>query len=107
MRTLGCLLPAAALSVAVTADAQKLDLTGTVIVTNKTPSTATVIDVASGRTLATIPTGAGPHEIVVSSDGLTAVVSDYSGPPPGRTLTVIDLAAMKVVRTIDMGIHPR
>jgi DNA-binding beta-propeller fold protein YncE len=79
-------------------------VTGTLVVTNKTPSTATVIDVASGRTLATIPTGPGPHEVVLSSDGRTAVVTDYSGPVGTRkTLTVIDVPALKVTRTIDLG----
>jgi DNA-binding beta-propeller fold protein YncE len=95
------------LGLATAAHAQtKLDLTGTVIVTNKTPSTATIIDVASGRTLATLPTGNGPHEIVISSDGRLAVVSDYSG-QPGRTLTVIDVPALRVVRTIDLGQYNR
>lgn len=105
MRTLRH-LAAAALGLASTARAQTLDLTGTVIVTNKSPSTATIIDVASGRTLATLPTGNGPHEIVISSDGRLAVVSDYSG-QPGRTLTVIDVAALRVVRTIDLGQYNR
>ena len=86
--------------------AQVPGLTGTVIVTNKTPSTATVIDVASGKTLATIPTGAGPHEITLSKDARTAVVTDYSG-QPGRTLTVIDVPAMKVIRTIELAANPR
>jgi DNA-binding beta-propeller fold protein YncE len=99
-RALGLLLSAASGS------AQVPGLTGTIIVTNKTPSTATVIDVASGRILATIPTGAGPHEITLSKDGRTAVVTDYSG-QPGRTLTVIDVPAMKVVRTIELAANPR
>ena len=86
--------------------AQVAGLTGTLVVTNKSASTATIIDVASGRILATLPTGQGPHELVLSSDGGTAVVTDYSG-DPGRTLTVIDLAARRVVRTIDLGEHRR
>lgn len=86
--------------------AQVSGLTGTVVVTNKSPSTATIIDVGTGRTLGTLPTGAGPHEIVLARDGRTAVVTDYSG-QPGRTLTVIDVPGMKVVRTIDLGEHPR
>ena len=80
--------------------------TGTLVVTNKSPSTATIIDVASGRILATLPTGQGPHEIVLSSDGATAVVTDYSG-QPGRTLTVIDVPGKRVVRTIDLGQYSR
>jgi DNA-binding beta-propeller fold protein YncE/pimeloyl-ACP methyl ester carboxylesterase len=81
-------------------------LAGTLVVTNKSPSTATIIDVASGQILATLPTGKGPHEITLSSDGGTAVVTDYSG-EPGRTLTVIDVAKRAVVRTIDLGEYPR
>jgi DNA-binding beta-propeller fold protein YncE len=44
--------------------------------------------------------------VVLSSDGGTAVVTDYSG-EPGRTLTVIDVAARSVVRTIDLGEYRR
>jgi DNA-binding beta-propeller fold protein YncE len=107
VRILRFFLVASALCAATNVHAQtKLDLTGTVIVTNKTPSTATIIDVATGRTLATLPTGNGPHEIVLSSDGKLAVVSDYSG-QPGRTLTVIDVPALRVVRTIDLGQYNR
>jgi DNA-binding beta-propeller fold protein YncE len=84
--------------------AQVAGLTGTIVVTNKTPSTATIIDVASGRALATLPTGPGPHEIAITANGATAVVTDYSGPPGTRkTLTVLDVPGLKVVRTIQLG----
>src|SRR5262245_271804 len=86
--------------------AQVSGLAGTLVVTNKTPSTATIIDVRTGRTLATLPTGNGPHEVVLSSDGRLAVVSDYSG-QPGRTLTVIDVPAFRVARTLDLGQYNR
>ena len=89
----------AALCLAASAGAQP---TGTLVVTNKTPSTATIIDVAGNRILATLPTGAGPHEVVISSDGRLAVVTDYGG-APRRTLTVIDVPGLKVARTIDLG----
>ena len=81
-------------------------LKGTLVITNKGPSTATIIDVESGRILATLPTGKGPHEVVLSSNGNTAVVTDYSG-EPGRTLTVIDVAKKSVARTIDLGEYRR
>jgi DNA-binding beta-propeller fold protein YncE len=83
-------------------------LTGTLIVTNKEPSTATIIDVASGRALATLPTGNGPHEVVLSKDGRVAVVTDYFGSTgPGNTLTVIDVPEKRVVRTINLGQYTR
>ena len=81
-------------------------VTGTLIVTNKRPSTATIIDVATGRALATLPTGNGPHEIVLSSDGRTAVVTDYGGGPgPRNTLTVIDVPSRAVTRTISLDTY--
>jgi len=88
------------------AQAQVAGLAGTLIVTNKSPSTATIIDVGSGRILATLPTGQGPHEVALSRDGTIAVVTDYQG-TPGRTLTVIDLPGQRVVRTIDLGDYRR
>lgn len=88
--------------------AQSRPLAGTVIVTNKSPGTATLVDVASGATLATLPTGNGPHEIVASRDGRTVVVTDYgTGPAPGNTLTVIDVPGLRVARTIPLGEYRR
>ncbi len=88
--------------------AQIAGLTGTVVITNKTPSTATIVDVASGRKLATLPTGNGPHEVVIAKDGQTAVVTDYgTGPAPGSSLTVIDVAGLRVQRTIDIAPYSR
>ncbi|GLC23801.1 YncE family protein [Roseisolibacter agri] len=83
--------------------AQVPGVAGTLVVTNKRPSTLTILDVASGRTLATLPTGTGPHEVALSRDGRTAVVTDYGGRPAGTTLTVIDVPAARVARTIPLG----
>lgn len=82
--------------------AQVPGLSGTLIVTNKTPSTATIIDVATGTALATLPTGNNPHEVVLSANGRTAVITDY-GTGASPTLTVIDVPAKRVVRTISLG----
>lgn len=83
-------------------------LSGTLVVTNKSPSTASIIDVLSGKTLATLPTGQGPHEVVISGDGRVAVVTDYGAQGPGgNTLTVIDVPGRRVARTIDLGQYRR
>lgn len=83
---------------------------GTLLVGNKAEATLSLVDVGAdgtGEVVATVPTGAGPHEVVVSPDGKTAVVSDYGQQEPGNTLTVVDVAKAKVVRTIDLGDHRR
>jgi len=98
---------AAGVASAAPAAAQVSGLGGTLIVTNKQPGTATIVDVASGRTLATLPTGNGPHEIALSSDGRMAVITDYGAQQAGRTLTVIEMPAMRVARTIDLTPYTR
>lgn len=109
MRRLFAPLFAAACSLSATSSEfeQVPGLTGTLIVTNKGPSTATIIDVASGTALATLPTGNGPHEVVLSRDGRIAVVTDYGAQSGGSTLTVIDVPAKRVVRTINLGQYTR
>lgn len=81
--------------------------TGTLVVANKAEATVSLIDLASGGTVATLPTGEGPHEVAVSPDGETAVVADYGGRTPGSTLTVLDLPGRRVRRTIELGEHTR
>jgi DNA-binding beta-propeller fold protein YncE/imidazolonepropionase-like amidohydrolase len=84
------------------------DVTGTLVVTNKSAATASFIDVASGRILGTVPTGQGPHEIALTADGSMAVVTDYGGGGAGgSSLTVIDVPARRVARTIDLGEYTR
>ena len=78
--------------------------TGTLVVVNKSENTASIIDLASRRTVATLPTGTGPHEVALSSDGRWAVVTDYAG---GNSLTVIDVSVPEVARTIDLSRYPR
>ncbi len=80
---------------------------GTLVITNKSPATATILDVASGRVIATLPTGQGPHEVVTSRDGRIAVITDYGAQVPGSSLTVIDIPAMRVARTITLGEYRR
>jgi len=71
----------------------------TLLVLNKSDATLQFVDAASLETLGTIPTGEGPHEVAVSDDGKVAVVANYgTGPNPGTTLSVVDVAARKQIR---------
>lgn len=70
------------------------------LVCNKADHSLSIYDPATRKELAVLPTGQGPHEVAVSPDGRTAVVSDYGAQLPGSTLTVIDVLAAKVLRTI-------
>lgn len=81
---------------------------GTLLVLNKAENTATLVDLPSGRTVATLPTGDGPHEVAVSPDGRWALATNYgTAQAPGRTLTLIDVPAARVARTVDLGDYRR
>ena len=81
---------------------------GTIVVSNMNDNTAMHLDAESGRTLATLPTGEGPHEVAVSRDGRRAVVSNYGvRGKPGHSLTLIDVEKLDTVRTIDLRDYQR
>lgn len=78
-----------------------------VVVANKQAASVTVLDAATGRAVATLPVGQGPHEVAASPDGRWAVVTNYGAQAPGSSLSVIDLDRLQVVRTIDLGEYRR
>ena len=80
----------------------------TLVVLNKSEATASLIDLESGAVRATLPTDNGPHEAAVSPDGRLALVGNYgTREKPGSSLTIIDVPAAKVVKTIDLGEYRR
>lgn len=100
MSRLRCLLLAAAVAVVGNSlNAQSARL----LVLNKEDATLAIVDPASGKILGTVPVGQGPHEVVASTDGKWAFASNYgTGPAPGHTISMIDLAATKELRRIDV-----
>ena len=80
---------------------------GTLVVLNKAEATASLIDLASGQVMATVPTGAGPHEAAVSPDGHLAVAANYGDQTAGSSLTVIDVGGGRALRTIKLDPHRR
>jgi len=81
---------------------------GTIVASNMRDNTATIINAASGKVLATLPTGEAPHEVATTHDGRWAVVSNYgTRERPGNSITVIDLERLVVARTIDLGDYRR
>jgi YVTN family beta-propeller protein len=51
-----------------------------------------------------VPTGDGPHEVALSADGRTAYVTNYgTAQAPGSSLSVIDAAAGRELRRVDLG----
>lgn len=77
------------------------------LVGNKSADTVWRLSTQDGRKLGEFATRQGPHEIVVSADGRTALVSNYGSSSPGSSLSVLDLSANQGARTIDLGEHGR
>lgn len=85
-----------------------LCLAQTLAVVNKADNDVSLIDLPSGRTLARIPVGIGPHEIVLDAGGATAFVANYGDwQVPGNTVSRIDLVSARVNGTFDLGANRR
>jgi DNA-binding beta-propeller fold protein YncE len=81
---------------------------GTIVVSNMNDNTMMLVDAESGRPLATLRTGEGPHEVAVSHDGRRAAVSNYGvRGKPGNSLTVVDVEKLDTLRTIDLRDYQR
>jgi DNA-binding beta-propeller fold protein YncE len=72
---------------------------GLLLIVSMDESKLVIVDEATAATLASVNTGASPHEVRVAPDGRTAYVV------AGRTITGIDLASRTVTRTYDLGQH--
>jgi YVTN family beta-propeller protein len=81
---------------------------GTLVVANKAEASVSLIDHSSGDVVATLETGQGPHEVGISPDGRSALVTNYgTRENPGNSLTLLDIPAARVTRTIDLGDYRR
>lgn len=80
----------------------------TLVVANKAEATASLINLESGEVVATLATGEAPHEVGISPNGQFGLVSNYgTREKPGHSLTLIDIPAAQVVKTIDLGEYHR
>ncbi len=72
------------------------------LVLSKQDHTLAIVDPANLHVIARVPVGDDPHEVVASSDGHTAYVSNY-GFGQFHTLTVVDLIGQEAEPQIDLG----
>ncbi len=78
--------------------------TSRLLVLNKDDADMAIVDPDSGRVLGRVKVGDGPHELVTSTDGKIAFASNYgTGPAPGHTISMIDIAARRELRRIDVA----
>jgi YVTN family beta-propeller protein len=72
------------------------------LVLAKRDQTLSIVDPSTLQVIARMPSGPDPHEVIASPDGKFAYISNYGG-GAYNTITVVDLAAQKTLRAIDLG----
>src|SRR5262249_26472097 len=70
---------------------------------NEDAGVLSIVDLASGKVLGTVPTGEEPEGVTLSPDGkFVYVTSENNG-----VVSIVDTAGAKVVKTIKVGRRPR
>jgi hypothetical protein len=72
------------------------------LVLSKAGHTLAIVDPVTLKAITRIPVGNDPHEVIASTDGKTAYVSNYGG-GAYNTLAVVDLVAHKALPSVDLG----
>lgn len=71
------------------------------LILSKSEQKVSIIDPATLKVVATAPVGPDPHEIIASSDGKLAYVSNYLS-AQGYAMAVIDLIAQKPLPSVEL-----
>jgi YVTN family beta-propeller protein len=74
----------------------------TLLVLAKADSTLAIVDPSNLKIVARVPAGPDPHEVIASSDGRFAYISNYGG-GAYNTLGVVDLVEQKALAPVDLG----
>lgn len=72
------------------------------LVLSKGDHTLAIVDPGTLKVVARVPVGNDPHEVIASTDGRRAYVSNY-GSGAYNTLAVVDLVGQKALPAIDLG----
>lgn len=94
-----CLALTLALALQLSAQSTPLE---SLLVLSKRAHTLAIVDPSNLHVLARVPVGNDPHEVIASTDGRTAYVSNY-GFGAFNTLAVVDLVHQTALPAIDLG----
>src|SRR5271169_6322473 len=72
------------------------------LVLSKGDLTLSIVDPATLQVVGRVPSGPDPHEVIASTDGKVAYISNYGG-GAFNTITVVDLLNQKALPIIDLG----
>jgi YVTN family beta-propeller protein len=75
------------------------------LILEKADSKLAIVDPASLKIVGRLAAGPDPHEVIASPDGKLAYITNYGGGrSPFHTISVVDVAAQKVLPPIDLGV---
>jgi YVTN family beta-propeller protein len=75
------------------------------LVLAKSDRTVSIVDPATLKVLARMPSGPDPHEVIADTDGKLAYISNYGGPGGAyHTISVVDLREHKALAPIGLGV---
>ncbi len=75
------------------------------LVLSKGDRTVSIVDPATLKVLARMPSGPDPHEIIADTDGRLAYISNYGGAGGAyNTISVVDLVEHRALAPIDLGV---
>src|SRR5580704_973541 len=104
LKIVGEMCAAAALMIGVAASVSAQTPSPALLVLEKSDNAMAMVDPASMKIVARVPAGTDPHEIVASTDGRVAYISNYGGTDSDlHTISVVDLLAHKELPAIDLG----
>ena len=72
------------------------------LVLSKADQTLAIVDPATRKIIARMPSGPDPHEVIASAGGELAFISNYGG-GAYNTITIADLTAQRTIDTFDLG----
>ena len=100
----GGVFAAAVLTVAAAVSTSAQTPSPALLVLEKSDNAMAMVDPGSMKVVARVPAGTDPHEIVASTDGRVAYISNYGGTDSDlHTISVVDLLAHKELPAIDLG----
>jgi DNA-binding beta-propeller fold protein YncE len=75
------------------------------LVLAKSDRTVSIVDPATLKVVARMPSGPDPHEVIADDAGKLAYISNYGGPGGAyNTISVVDLRGQKALARIDLGV---
>jgi YVTN family beta-propeller protein len=74
----------------------------TLLALSKGDHTLSIVDPTTLKIIATVPSGPDPHEVIASTDGKFAYISNYGG-GAFNTITPVDLTTQKALPVIELG----